>query len=219
MKKIFFLFLISTSVFSQNFERKLTEFKMITISSSMDVELIKSKFYKVVATGEDIDNLTIENKGQELKVGTNIIKKFNSDIKLKIYYKPGIRYIKVSNSVDLSSKDIIKESFLEIVAFNNVNINLNLIVEDFQAKLELRSIANFKGSTQSQNLKLLSKSEFHGLDFKSEKTYIKAITSKAEVFATKYLEANARVKAEIKYDGDPLNVNQKTFLSEIINLN
>lgn len=219
MKKILFILLISTSVFSQKLEKTVKEFKMISISSSMDIELIESTFFKVTATGNDVEKLIIENKGQELKIGTKIGKKFNSDIKLKIYYKPGIRYIKASNNVNLHSDNIIKESFLELVTFNNVTVNLNMIVKDFQAKIELGSVVNLKGSTESQNLKVLSKSEFHGFDFKSEKTYVKAITSKADVFATNYLEANARVKAEIKYKGKTSKVNEKSFLSEIINLN
>lgn len=211
--------MISTTVFSQNLERNLKEFKMITISSAMNVELVISDSFKVTANGEDVDKLKIENKGQELKIASSLDKKFSSDINLKIYYKPGIRYIKLSNNVNLSSKNIIKESFLEIVAINNVHLDLDLIIKDFQAKLELGSIANLRGSAESQNLKILTKSEFNGFKFKSEKAYVKAVTSKASVYVSNYLEVNARVKAEVKYDGNPLNVNEKSFMSDIININ
>ncbi|MGY6649277.1 GIN domain-containing protein [Wenyingzhuangia sp. IMCC45574] len=217
MKKIFFaLLLVTTAVFSQDLERNLKEFKSVTISSAMDVELIKADVFKIEAVGQDVSKLNVENKSQELSLSTSLTKKFKSDIKVKIFYKPGIRYIKLSNNVILHSKSILTENLLELIAINNVKVDLRLKIKDFVGRFELGSNISLKGTTESQKLKVLTKSEYNGFDFKSKKTYIKAVTSKADIYVSEYLEANSRVKAKINYKGDPFSVNEKSFMGDII---
>ncbi|WP_010135503.1 GIN domain-containing protein [Ochrovirga pacifica] len=219
MKHFLLLLFATSTLFSQKLERNLKEFKSIEITSAMDVELIIADDYKVVATGNDTDNLIIENKNHELDISSSLTKKFNSDIKLKIYYKPGLRHIKLSNNVVIHSKDILKENFLEFIAINNINANLSLETVDLIGEFELGSNIVLKGTTESQKIKVLSKSKYKGFAFKSKKAYVKTVASEAELYVTEFLEANARLKGTIIYDGDPFSVVEKSFLGGIIRKN
>lgn len=216
MKKLFLLLLISNFVFAQDLKKDLKTFKSIHINSAMQVELISSDSCKIEITGKDVDKLSIDEKNKELKLSTSLDKKFKSDLMVKIYYQPGLRYLKLANLVEISSNNIIKEKFLEIDAINNVKVNLSLELEDFIANLSLGSNFVLKGVTESQKINVSSKSFYDAFNFKSKKAFVEAKTSQVGVNVTEFLDANAKYKAEIIYTGNPYSVNEKTFLGKVI---
>ena len=216
MKKLFLLLLISNFVFAQDLKKDLKVFKSIHINSAMQVELISSDSCKIEITGKDVDKLSIDEKNKELKLSTSLDKKFKSDLMVKIYYQPGLRYLKLANLVEISSNNIIKEKFLEIDAINNVKVNLSLELEDFIANLSLGSNFVLKGVTESQKINVSSKSFYDAFNFKSKKAFVEAKTSQVGVNVTEFLDANAKYKAEIIYTGNPYSVNEKTFLGKVI---
>lgn len=218
MKKLLLLLLITNFVSAQDLKQNLKEFKSITISSDMDVELIVSDSYKIEVYGNDVDKLTIDNKGHELKLTTSLSAKFKSDLKTKIYYKPGIRYIKLSNNVKITSADVIQENFLELELINNVRADLKLNTVDFIAKLELGSDIVLNGVTESQKIEVLTKSNYNAYQLKSKKAYVKVNASNAFIFVSEFLEANSRIKGEISYKGNPFSVSEKTFLGKVIRI-
>ena len=216
MKKLFLLLLISNFVFAQDLKKDLKVFKSIHINSAMQVELISSDSCKIEITGKDVDKLSIDEKNKELKLSTSLDKKFKSDLMVKIYYQPGLRYLKLANLVEISSNNIIKEKFLEIDAINNVKVNLSLELEDFIANLSLGSNFVLKGVTESQKINVSSKSFYDAFNFKSKKAFVEAKTSQVGINVTEFLDANAKYKAEIIYTGNPYSVNEKTFLGKVI---
>ena len=216
MKKLFLLLLISNFVFAQDLKKDLKTFKSIHINSAMQVELISSDSCKIEITGKDVDKLSIDEKNKELKLSTSLDKKFKSDLMVKIYYQPGLRYLKLANLVEISSNNIIKEKFLEIDAINNVKVNLSLELEDFIANLSLGSNFVLKGVTESQKINVSSKSFYDAFNFKSKKAFVEAKTSQVGVNVSEFLDANAKYKAEIIYTGNPYSVNEKTFLGKVI---
>ncbi|ANW97249.1 hypothetical protein AXE80_13525 [Wenyingzhuangia fucanilytica] len=216
MRQLFLLLFISNIIFAQDLKKDLTSFKSINISSAMQVELISSDSCKIEVTGKDLEKLSINNLEQELKLSTSIDKKFKSDLRVKIYYQPGLRYLKLANLVELSSKDTINEKFLEIEAVNNVKAVLSVKTEDFIANLSLGSNFVLKGITESQKIKVGSKCFYDAFNFKSKKAFVEAKASQVGINVSEFLDANAKFKAEIVYIGNPYSVNEKTFLGKVI---
>ena len=216
MKKLFLLLLISNFVFSQDLKKDLKSFKSIHINSAMQVELISSDSCKIDITGKDVDKLSIDEENKELKLSTSLDKKFKSDLMVKIYYQSGLRYLKLTNLVEISSNDTIKEKFLEIDAINNVKANLSLETEDFIANLSLGSNFVLNGITESQKIKVGSKCFYDAFNFKSKKAFVEAKASQVGINVSEFLDANAKFKAEIVYIGSPYSVNEKTFLGKVI---
>ncbi|GGF63965.1 GIN domain-containing protein [Wenyingzhuangia marina] len=217
MKKLFlFALFISNIAFSQDLLQNLKTFKSIDISSAMDVELVAADTAKIEVTGSDLEKLTISDQGGELRISTSLDKKFKSDLIVKIYYQPGLRYLKLANLVEISSNDTINEKFLEIDAINNVKVNLSLKTDDFIANLSLGSNFVLKGITESQKINASTKSFYDAFNFISKKAYVEAKTSQVGVNVTEFLDANAKYKAEIVYTGNPYSVNEKTFLGKVI---
>lgn len=216
MKKLFLLLLISNFVFAQDLKKDLKAFKSIHINSAMQVELISSDSCKIEITGNDVDKLSIDEENKELKLSTSLDKKFKSDLMVKIYYQPGLRYLKLANLVEITSNDTINEKFLEIDAINNVKAILSLQTEDFIANLSLGSNFILKGVTESQKIEVSSKSFYDAFNFKSKKAFVEAKTSQVGVYVSEFLDANAKYKAEIVYIGNPYSVNEKTFLGKVI---
>lgn len=216
MKKIFLgLLFASKFIFAQDLSKDLKPFKAITVTSAMEVELILANGYKIEVYGKDVDKLKISEKGKELKLTTSLDKKFKSDLKVKIYYEEGLRNLKLANWVKISSKEPIIEKFLELETINNVKANLTLQTEDFIAEVDLGSIITLKGFTESQKIEVKNKSFYDAFNFKSKKTYIEAKASQAAIYVSGFLDAEAKLKAEITYMGNPFSVNEKTFLGKI----
>ncbi len=217
MKKLFLsLLLITQFSFSQNLVKDLKPFKAILITSAMEVELILANGFKIEVEGTDVDKLKISNKGKELKLTTSLKKKFKSDLKIKIYYSEGLRNIKLANWVKFSSKEPIIEKFLEFEAINNVKANLTVQTEDFIGSLELGSDLVLKGITDSQKIEVSTKSFYDAFNFKSKKAYVEVKAAKAGIFVSDFLDAEAKLKGEIIYMGEPFSVNEKTFLGKVI---
>lgn len=217
MKKIVLLILlISQFGFSQNLVKKLQPFKAISITSAMEVELILSDHFKIEVFGEDVDKLSISDVSEELKLTTSLNKKFKSDLKIKIYYVTGLRYIKLANNVSFKSRGPVVEKFLEIKAVNNVRADLSLSTDVFIATLDLGSNFKLKGTTESQKITIKKKSFYDAFNFKSKKAYTEVSFSKAGIYVSEFLEATAKLKGEITYIGNPLSVHEKTFLGKVI---
>lgn len=218
MKKTLLLLLlfVSNFVFAQDLSKDLETFKSIIITSAMDVELISSENSKIEVIGNDIDKLTISNKNKELKLTTSLGKKFKSDLKVKIYYTTGLRYLKLSNQVVIYSKHVINEVFLELEAINNVKANLKLKTKDFVANLKLGSNISLEGSTEVQKISVSSKSFYDAFNFKSKKSFVKTKAADVAIYVEEFLDVNAKLKSKVTYMGDPYSVNEKTFLSKVI---
>jgi len=216
MKKIFLgLLFASQFIFAQDLSKNLKPFKAITVTSAMDVELIVADTYKIEVYGKEAEQLKIIENGKELKLTTSLGKKFNSKYKVKIYFKKGLRYLKLANWVKITSKEPIIENFLELETINNVKVNLTLQTEDFIARLDLGSIITLKGVTESQKIEVINKSFYDAFNFKSKKAFIKAKSSQAAIYVSEFLDAEAKFKAEIIYMGNPFSINQTTFLGKI----
>ncbi|MEN8765086.1 MAG: GIN domain-containing protein [Wenyingzhuangia sp.] len=216
MNRFIFFFLISNVIFSQSITRKLDTFKSIKISSAIEVILETANHSKIEVTGSDIDKLQIKNKNQELHLFTSLDKKFKNDLKVHIYYEPGLRYLKLTNSVKIHSKTPIHEEFFEIEANHNVKAVLRLKTKHLVAKLKLGSNITLKGTTESQKIYVGAKCFYHAFQFISKQTTISANASLAEIHVSEFLEATAKFKAEIIYRGQPNSVNEKTLLGKVI---
>lgn len=216
MKKLFLILLISNFVFAQDLKKKLHSFKSINITSAMEVTLIAADSSKIEVTGKDLDKLTISDENQELKLSTSLDKKFKSDLVIKIYYQPGLRFLKLANQVLIHSNEPIQEKFLEIEAINNVKADLSLETEDFVANLSLGSNFLLEGITESQKINVGSKCFYDAFNFKSKKAYVEAKASQVAIYVSEFLDANAKFKSEIVYLGKPYSVNEKTFFGKVI---
>lgn len=216
MKKLLcLLIMISQLASAQDLSKDLKPFKAITITSAMEVELILATSFKLEVYGKDVDKLKISNKGKELKLTTSLGKKFKSDLKLKIYYNEGLRHLKLANWVKITAKEPIIEKFLELETINNVKADLTIQTEDFIAELELGSKVTLNGLTDSQKITVKSKSVYDAFNFKSKKAFVEAKAGQAAIFVSGFLDAEAKLKGEIIYKGDPFSINEKTFLGKI----
>ncbi|MGY5352171.1 GIN domain-containing protein [Wenyingzhuangia sp. IMCC45533] len=217
MKRIFLALLFITQInFAQDLVRNLKPFKAISITSAMEVELILANGFKLEVTGKDVDKLSVNNKGKELKLSTSLGKKFKSDLKVKIYYSEGLRNIKLANNVIFTSKEPIIEKFLEFEAINNVKADLTVQTKYLVARLDLGSNLLLKGFADDQKVKVNTKSMYDAFNLKSKKATVEVKAGNAGIYVSEFLDANAKLKGEIVYMGDPFSVNEKTFLGKVI---
>ncbi|MGY5355301.1 GIN domain-containing protein [Wenyingzhuangia sp. IMCC45467] len=217
MKNLFlFVLFVCNISFSQDLLQNLKSFKSIHINSAMDVELVSSDSAKIEVTGNDLEKLNISDDNNELKLSTSLDKKFKSDLKVIIYYMPGLRNIKLANQVKITSRNVINEKFLELEAVNGVKANLSVKTKDLVSILSLGSKIALEGITESQKINASTKSFYDAFNLISEKAYVEAKTSNVAVYVNQFLDANAKYKGEIIYMGDPYSVNEKTFLGKVI---
>lgn len=216
MNKTFILFfIITTYSFAQPIVKNLNPFKSISINAAMDVELVPSSENKLEILTADIDKLFIKNTNEELVLDLPLLDKFSKAIAVKIYFQPGIRYLSAANNANVYTTVAINESFFEVKAIHNAKLNLVLNTNNFKADLNLGAVVTLAGFTEFQQISAMNKTTFDAFNFKSKKTIIKCNSSNAAIYVTDYLDATAKFKSDIVYAGEPVFVEQNTFLSNV----
>ena len=221
MKKLFTLLVFITQFsFSQELTKQLSTFKTLNINSSITVELFIGKENKIEFLGELKDKISAVQEGEKLTLSLPLKQKFKSNAKAKLYIIKPFTYLRVANGAQVICKEYIETKFIDIQAKTNAKVDLFVKTDDIKVKQELGAEVTLKGKTDTQTVKISGRSFYNCLDLISNKAFVSANSgSKAGVYVEKFLDAKAKLKASITYDGNVYSINEKTsFKGEVIKL-
>jgi len=211
---VIILALFSISVYAQGSnEKTVGEFTELKVYDLIQVELIKSKKNKVVISGENKDDVLINNKNGTLKIKMKFEEAFDGKkTKVKLYYT-SLDVIDANEGATIYSNDTIKQFELDLNAQEGATINVKVNVN----YLNIRSVTGGDifafGKTEHQDVSIYTGGDYDGKELKSKYTEVSIrAAGVAHVNASKKVSAKVRAGGDIFIYGNPEDIKENKVL-------
>jgi hypothetical protein len=221
MKRLILLaaILISAVTIAQKpIEKSIGEFTELKVYDLIEVELVKSNEYKVIITGNNNEEVLINNKNGTLKIKMNINKLFDGNkTKVVLYYKT-VDIIDANEGAKVYSKDLIKQYEIDLRAQEGGSIDVPINVKYAIIKAVTGGKIKTSGEADSQKVSLLTGGIYNGESLETEKTDVSInAAGEAHVNASKLVDVKIRAGGDVFIYGDPETVNESTVLGGRVN--
>ncbi len=220
MKRLFTIF---TCIFAliltaqKPIEKQIGEFHELKVYDLIEVELIKSTAYKIVISGENKQNLSINNKNGILKIKMNFKGSFDGNhTKVRLYYT-SLDLIDVNEGARVYSNDVIKQFEVNLKSQEGGKIDVKTKVTHINIKSVTGGSIKVSGKTVSQDVSINTGGEYQGeaLESKKCKVSVKA-AGDAYVKASELVDVSIRAGGNVYIYGNPKTVNEsKAFGGKI----
>lgn len=201
---------ITTLVIAQDpIEKSIGEFSELKVYDLIEVELIKSKSNKVVISGENQNDVVVNNKNGKLKIKMKLEEIFDgSNTKVKLYYT-SVQTIDVNEGAYVYSKDKIKQFEINLKAQEGAKIDVKLNVSYANIKSVTGGIITTSGKSKNQKISLLTGGVYKAEELKTDNTEV-AVRAAGEAYvnASKLVDVKIRAGGDVFIYGDPENVNE-----------
>ncbi|GAA4942220.1 hypothetical protein GCM10023314_14160 [Algibacter agarivorans] len=206
--------LISVTGISQKpIEKTIGEFTELKVYDLILVELVKSNENKVIITGENKEDVLVNNKNGKLKIKMKLEEAFDgAKTKIVLHYT-AVDIIDVNEGAKVTSDDIIKQFEIDLKAQEGGLIRVPVNVTYTNIKAVSGGIIKTMGSSKSQDISLSAGGVYQGELLETEKTEvtIKA-AGEAHVYASKLVDVKIRAGGDVFIYGDPETVNESRVL-------
>ena len=206
IKFIVLLFLIlSVQVIYSQDVMTLEPFNEINATGIIEITLQKSDEERLELETRNFDRndvkVRIENNVLRINVTKSLIK--DAVIEITVFYKE-IRRIKANAGTQVYANNPIVGDNIDLKANSGAIINLELEVNNLNARLAEGAQMILSGSTEDLSVSASSGAIFYGFKLASNYTYANANTgARAEVVANKSLDAGANTGGKVRFEGDP----------------
>ena len=193
----------SGNIISEN--RKLADFKEITVGSSFDVEVKMGATTDVRVEADDnvIKYIETEVSGNTLKIGFKSNHGF-SNTHLKVFITtPELTSVKTSASASVNVEGVLTSSEkLKFKASSSSDINADVDAPEVEAEASSSGTIKLSGKTKTFTAAVSSSGDILASDLMSENTKASASSSgTAKVHASVTLDAKASSSGDIVYHG------------------
>jgi hypothetical protein len=209
-----FVILITTTLFAQtSIEKSIGEFNELKVYDLIEVKLVKSTENKVIITGNDKDDVVINNKNGTLKIKMNFNKIFDgNNTKVILHYK-SIDIIDVNEGAIVTSEDTIKQFEIDLRAQEGGSINIPVNTDYINIKAVTGGIIEANGEAKTQKVSLLTGGVYKGENVETQKTDVSInAAGEAYVKASKLVDIKIRAGGDVFIYGKPETVNESKVL-------
>jgi hypothetical protein len=188
---------------------ELGEFDELEAFGNFVLTIKKSDEYKVEMSGEEyeFENVDIVNENGQLRIN-NKVRSFRNlrnefpDLSI-VVLTPDLESIHISGKID-TEMDEFEASDLFISLDGNSKLRLNGEFEELEGKMEGMTELDVSGQAEKIKFQISGASMLKAYELKSRDVEISTRgASKAEVYASDFLDANADGISLIKYRGRP----------------
>ncbi|MFG6685310.1 head GIN domain-containing protein [Mariniflexile sp. HNIBRBA6329] len=216
MKRLILLITIlisGASIAQKSIEKNIGDFKELKVYDLIEVELVKSNENKAIITGNNIQDVVINNKNGTLKIKMNIGKIFDgNNTKVMLHYT-SLDIIDVNEGSIVSGKDSIKQFEIDLRAQEGGSIEIPLEVSYAIVKAVTGGKIKTSGHSKSQKVSLLTGGIYDGEMLETDKTEVSInAAGEARVKASKQVDAKVRAGGDIYIYGKPEIINETTVL-------
>lgn len=206
------LVLAHSGLFAQDTEtRSLGSFDGISVSQSIDAELIKGNTNEATITvrNVDLDDVITEIEGGVLKL--KMAKKWNNNwggkkkkVQIVLTYADYPNYISASSSADVISRGKIITESLEVNASSSADLILEVDVDQLESSVSSSADIEISGSADEAYVKVTSSADFLGKRLSTKIADLSASSSgDIELRVSDELSAKASSSGDITYYGNP----------------
>lgn len=216
MKKIITLLVIlgTSNAFAQKtIEKQIGEFSELKVYDLIDVELIQSDINKIIISGENRNDVVVNNKNGKLKIKMSLEEIFDgSDTKVKLYYTT-VDVIDANEGATIHSGDTIKQFEMDLKAQEGGSIKVNLDVNYLNIKAVTGGVIETTGKSKNQDVTILTAGIYKGSELLTERSEV-SINAAGEAFihASKVADVKIRAGGDVFIYGNPETVNESRVL-------
>lgn len=192
--------------------QNLDKFSEIKVFDGLSVNLIKSNKNQAVITGANTSKVAFVNTDGVLKIRMEITKLFSGyRTFIDLHYTENLGVIDVNEDARITSKEIIKQSVIELKAQEGGEINVQATVEQMLIKSVSGGIIQASGVADNQDVQINTGGMYKGKDLKTKFTTVNVNAgSSAEIFATSYVKVSVKAGGAVLVYGDPAKMEEKT---------
>ncbi|MFC2109648.1 head GIN domain-containing protein [Bacteroidota bacterium] len=210
-KILFFTMVFFTNfIFSQDTVviDKVKNFEELKVFNGLTVNLIKSDQQKIEISGEKATQVVVSNKKGILKFALKIKSIFDSkNVKINLYYNSIIGELDANQGAVITSKNLFKQTQLNLSSQEGAYIKLNLAVDYLKVKAITGGNMQLKGKAKSQIVEITTGSNFEAEELFTKQTDITVTTGgEAKVYVEDILDAKVKLGGVIEYFGRPKSV-------------
>ena len=193
--------------------REIGKFNAISSSTSIDVYITEgsSSTIKVEANRQELlSRIKTEVRGNELKISFDGRGNNFSNTKMKVYVTAkNLTAIKTSSSADIHSIGELNAKDIDLVASSSGDIKLHLNAENITCDASSSGDIELKGKAYSVKVNASSSGD---VDMKNLIVKVAEVSASSsadvDIHVTETLKARASSSADIKYWGNPKNVDK-----------
>jgi len=209
-----FVLLISTTLFAQNtIEKEVGEFTELKVFDLIQVELKKAKENKVIISGDDKEDVIVDNTNGKLKIKMKLGKAFNgAETKVALYYTT-VDIIDANEGSKITSDDTIEQFEIYLKTQEGGVISLPIKVKYANIRSVTGGSITTTGTSKKQNVTLLTGGIYDGQSLTTHSTDVSiSAGGEAHVNASSKVDAKVRAGGMVYVYGNPAEVNEKVTL-------
>ena len=203
------LFITAATLAQSPIEKTIGEFTELKVYDLIEVRLVKSNENKIIITGENKEDVLVNNKNGTLKIKMNLKEIFDGNkTKVTLHYT-SIDIIDVNEGAKVSSEDTIKQFEIDLKAQEGGQINIPLNTNYTNIKSVTGGVIKTTGSSKSQDISISTGGVYEGekCDTEESKILIKA-AGEAYVKASKLVDIRIRAGGDVFIYGNPETINE-----------
>jgi hypothetical protein len=204
---LLFAGLISFQINAQMKEtRKLPSFNQLSVSQSIEVELVKGNEERAEITSDEVDleDILTEVSGSKLKIhldGWN--RNWRGSIKIRLTYRE-LEGVSVGSSARVTAEETINATSFYADASSSGRMSLAVNCSDLEVDVSSSGRVTLRGRANSQEIDGSSSGYYDGFELESEKVRADVSSSgKVNVSVTKELTADVSSSGRVTYKGTP----------------
>lgn len=198
---------------SQEISEMLSDFNEVKVFNGMEVELIPAKENRITVSGHSKEKVKFELVENRLEIRLSLENIWSEDnTAIKVYF----RSIQVVDANENSSIELIQEytgGNMVFRAQEGASIFARIDAVKVSCKAVTGGQIQLEGKAKSQDIDINTGGHFFGKKFVTERTEVKiSVGGRAEINATEYCKATARLGGNIYVHGNPDVLERKTTL-------
>ncbi|WP_372754101.1 head GIN domain-containing protein [Mariniflexile sp.] len=218
MKRIILLTLATiltsgATIAQAQIEKSIGDFKELKVYDLIEVELVKSNENKAIITGNNMEDVVINNKNGTLKIRMSIGKIFDgTNTKVKLHYT-SLDLIDANEGAKVSGTDPIKQFEIDLRAQEGGSIEIPLEVTYTIIKAVTGGKIITTGKSTSQKVTIFTGGFYDGEKLETTKSDVSInAAGEAHVKASKTVDAKIRAGGEVYVYGKPETINENIAL-------
>lgn len=205
--------LFSLQLAAQEITGNLKDFKEVKTFNGIEVIVVPASENRMEITGHSKEKVKYQVVEDRLEIRLTLDNIWSNDNTLITVYGNSIEIIDANEGSIVKTKGTLKSDFSELRAQEGAAIYAELKAEQVKAKAITGGIITVRGKAENLEVEANTAGHFNGKNLKTKETVITASSAaKAEIFASDYCKATAKLGGQIEIFGNPEKVDYKTTL-------
>lgn len=205
--------LFSASAAAQDISEELSDFNEVKVFNGVEVELIPAKENRIEVTGHSKEKVKFELVENRLEIRLSLENIWSDDnTRITVYFR-SLQVIDANESSTVRLNREFTGGNMVFRAQEGASILARINATKASVKAVTGGQIHLRGEANGQEVEINTGGHYYGKDFETESTHVEITAGgRAEVQATEYCKATAKLGGTIQVFGNPKTLDRKTSL-------